>query len=195
MANPSVKGGLKFAYMINGDAPGGTVVCCALTADTTQIGIGDAVKLSGTGNNQGIASITRAAAGDKIYGVVEGVLPDTSGLISEGTKYRVTATARNFAVRVADNLSVFEIQEDNVGGNLANTSIGLFANLIVSNCDTTSGLSNMKIDSGSGIATAGAGQLRIVGFSQRGDNDITTTNGKWLVCVALSQVADGVGGV
>lgn len=193
MANPSVKGGLKFAYMINGEAPGGTVPACTLTADTTQIGIGDAVKLSGTGNNQGIASITRAAAGDRIFGVVEGVLPDTSGLISEGTKYRVTATARNFAVRVADNLSVFEIQEDNVGGNLANTSIGLYCNLIVSNCDTTSGLSNMKIDSGTGIT--GSGQLRLVGFVQRSDNDITTTNGKWLVMVATSQVADSAGSV
>lgn len=194
MANPSVNGGLKFVGTILGDAPGGCVVACTLTSDAaSQIGIGDPVKLGGSGDGNGIANVLICNTGDRIFGVVEGVLPDRSTLLSEGLKYRATSTYRLLAVRPADNVSLYEIQEDNATGNLANTSIGFCANLNMSTCSTLSGLSTVRINSAS--ANTAIGQVRIVGYVQRGDNNISATNGKWLVTIATSGIADGAAGI
>ena len=192
-ANPTVNGGLKYVGNILGDAPGGCITCVTLTADASPIGIGDPVKLEGTGNVAGLPSVIRCAEGDRIFGVVEGVLPDTSGLISEGLKYRAGSTARALAVRPADNLSIYEIAENNVAGNLANTNIGQFCNLAITSCDTISGLSKVTLNSAN--ASTNVGQVRIIGFAQRSDNVITNTGGKWLVLIGTSQIADGVGAV
>lgn len=191
-ANPTVNGGLRYVGSILGEAPGGCITCVTLTADGTRIGIGDPVKLEGTGNVQGMPSVIQCAAGDPIFGVVEGVLPDTSGLISEGLKYRAASTVRTLAVRPADNVSIFEIQEDNVAANLANTSIGLCANLIITDCSTLSGLSTVLLDSST--ANTPAAQVRIIGFAQRSDNVITNTGGKWLVLIGTSAIGNNIDG-
>lgn len=194
MANPVVQGGLKYNSTILGDSPGGCVTCVTMGYDAvSQIGIGDPVKLSGDSDANGIPAIIICNTSDRIFGIVESVLPDLSGLLSEGLKYRAASTYRRLAVRPADAFTIYEIEEDNATGNLSNASVGFCANLNMSVCSTLSGLSTVRINSAS--AVAGPGQVRIVGFVQRGDNNISSSNGKWLVTIGLSGLADGVTGV
>ena len=143
------------------------------STDATAVYVGDAVKLAGSADADGVPTVAQAAAGDTLIGVVVGVVADTQ----ESTVYRAASTARY--VLVADDPGlIFRVQEDSVASTLAATDVGNNADLVVAAGSTLTGQSGMELDSSSKATTTA--QCRIVGLDNTPDNEIGT-NANWLV--------------
>lgn len=155
-------------------------------SDGTAIYLGDAVKLAGSADADGVPDVAQAAAGDTVIGVVVGVEPVTR----DSTTYRVASTARY--VFVADDPELlFSVQEDSVGGALAVTNVGNNFDLVVAAGSAITGYSGMELDSSTaGTSTA---QVRVVALDPKPDNEIGA-NAKWLVRIVehRSRTATGV---
>lgn len=143
--------------------------------DSTALFVGDPVIIAGDGDANGVSTVTRAAAGDRITGVVVGFTDNPAGLASPATKtamelgYRPASTAAY--VMVADDpMLVFEAEEDAVGGALAATAIGNNVDLVAAAGSTVTKRSGYLLDSSTAATTTA--QVRIVGFSQRVGNVI-----------------------
>lgn len=179
MANTDAPQGLVAARRIDGLPLAGAQVCHVPATDSTVLGRGDAVKLTGTAKAGGTAPVvTRAAAGDAIYGVVEAVVPTKY----DDTNYRVASTATDVLVRLADHQTVYHVQVD---GAFAITDVGNTADLTVANADTNTGLSQMELDS-TDIGT-GAG-CKIIGLADIPGNEVGTNA---VVEVLLNEIYAG----
>jgi len=175
--------------MANKDMPNGAVPCdqhggyhigsmnlyYINSSYATALAVGDFVKLSGTADGDGVPEIERAAATDTdIVGVIVGFKPRSGNLDNTYSP----ASTEDYAF-VADHPDqLFSIQEDSVGGNIAVTAVGNNADIVVAAVDTTTGLSNMELDS-SDVKTATA-QLRILRLDPAVDNEIGD-NARWIV--------------
>lgn len=140
-------------------------------SDSTALFVGDPVIIAGSADANGVASITRAAAGDRITGIVVGFTANpndtTDGALETG--YRAASTEAY--VLVADDPAlVFEAEEDAVGGALAAADVGLNVDVIAASGSTVTKKSGYLLDSST--KATGSFQLRIVGFSQRVNNVI-----------------------
>lgn len=161
------------------------------SSDGTAIFLGDAVKLAGSADADGVPSVAQAGAGDTIMGVVVGVHPSL-GAGADGrdsNTYRAASTERY--VWVADDPALlFSCQEDSDGGALAATNVGNNCDLVVGTGSTATGYSAMEIDSSSaGTSTA---QVRIVELMRTPDNEIGT-NAVWLVRIVEHRNATATG--
>lgn len=148
--------------------------------------IGDVVEADGTGNADGYPTVGRAEASDVIQGVVVGweVNPDNLA-----NNYH-TASA-TYAVFIADDPDlIFEAQSDDA--TLVVGSIGLNVNFVVASGATATGLSNMEIDGNTGATTATL-PFKIIGFTDREDNDISLTNHRLLVTANNHKNKGGTG--
>lgn len=134
--------------------------------DGTAVFIGDAVKLAGSADTDGVPTVAQAAAGDTIVGVVVGFEVDPDNLTR---KHRAASTAR-YALVVDDPQVIFEIQEDSVGGALAAEDIGNNADIVVGTGNSATGLSGMELDSSTKVTTTA--QLRILRVVPRENNAI-----------------------
>ena len=156
--------------------------------------VGDAVKADATGDTvaagglaQGVQSVVQAAAGDAIIGVIVGF--EVNPLNLNTPQYRVASTGRY--VLVADDPSlVFEVQTSN--GTLTAADVGLNASIAVAAGSTATGSSGVTLDAGTAAATATLA-LKIVGFSQRVDNEVGNANAKVLVKINNHQFNSGTG--
>lgn len=156
--------------------------------DSTAIYVGGLVKLAGSADVDGIASVTgNVATGDAVIGVVVAVAPETSTSLT----YRAASTARYVMVADDPNL-VFEIQEDSDGAPLAATDVGNVADLATMTAGSTvTGLSSMEIDSSTATASGdGSEDVLIVGLSQRVDNAIGA-EANWMVRLNNHAFVDG----
>lgn len=189
MANLDTPFGFKPVKHLNGSPWNGKVNTYYVPAsDTTALFKGDAVKSAGSADASGkYPTVTQAAAGDAIRGVVVGfgdnpyvmTHPDTPN-----TDYRPASTAMYVFV-VDDPSVIFEIQEDSDGAALAATDVGLSADIVVGTGSTSTGKSAMEIDSSSKVATAATCKLlRIV---DREDNALGN-NAKWEVLIAEHEM-------
>jgi hypothetical protein len=189
MANSNAPMGLSPVRYRNGSPWNGQARTYYVpAADSTALFIGDPVIIAGSGDADGVPTITRATAASagRITGVVVGFQP--TGPFP--AKYRAASTA--MYVLVADDpLLLFEAQEDGVGGSLAATSIGLNIDLIAGSGNTSTGLSGFLLDSSTAATTATL-QCRIIGLQQRIDNAIGTT-AKWLVAINLPTETGAAG--
>lgn len=186
MANTNKPQGLQPVGYLNG-APwtgGGHVYCIPDTDDTNAFAVGDPVMLAGGADSAGIPTITLATAGTgnlvlgaivsmagaQVYGADYGVPQDTPVVIP-ATK------TRNYYVLVADDPNtVFELQEDSVGGAIAATNIALNHNLV---SGTNNGyISGWMLDS-SGAATTATLQMKIVQAAPRQGNTPFADYAKW----------------
>lgn len=158
-----------------------TFVGDAVTSETT----GDTVATGGAG--LGIMSCVQAAAGNPLLGVVVGF--STNPLNLNTPQYRAASTGRYVLVADSPDL-VFEVQTSN--GTLALGDVGNNANFAVAAGSLTTGTSGMTLDVGT-VATTATLPLKIVGFSQRVDNDNTSANSKVLVKFNNDQFAGGTG--
>ena len=177
MANTDTPRGLRPVRHRNGAPYNGAANLYFIPAtDGTAVFLGDAVKLAGSADAEGVPTVAQAAAGDTICGVVVGFEANRDNL---ALTYRVASTARY--VWVADDPDlVFEIQEDSDGGALAAADVGNNADIIVGSGSTVTGLSGMELDSNTkGTATA---TLRIMRLVPRADNEIGT-NAMWEVMI------------
>lgn len=127
---------------------------------------------------EGVPSIARAAAGDTtILGVITGFLP----LQTDLTKLHNPASTARIALVCDSPDTVFEIQEDSIGSNVAAADVGKNADIAtVANANTTTGRSTSTLDSSD--VKSGTAQLRILGLAKRPGNAIGTF-AKYLVMI------------
>ena len=139
-------------------------------ADGTALFIGDPVILAGSADaTLTAATVTRATAagGNRVTGAVIGFRPSAS---IEANGYRLAST--DAYVLVSDDPdALYEIQEDSVGGALAAVDIGLNADLIAGTGNVYTKRSGFMLDTSTKATTATL-QLRIVGLSDRADNEV-----------------------
>ncbi len=150
--------------------------------------LGDIVEADATGDASGYATVGRAEAADAVQGVVVGWEFNPTALEN---LYHAASTV--YAVHVADSPDlVLEVQVNDAG--IATGDIGLNVNFIVAAGNTTTGVSNMEIDGGTEATTATL-PFRLIGFSQKEDNDFTLTNAKLLVMINNHKFKGGTGTV
>lgn len=181
---------------------GGRVYCIPDTDDTNPYAIGDPVVLAGSADSNGIPTITLATggtgnlvlgaivsgAGASVFGADFGV-PQDSPIVIPATK------SRNYYVLVADDPNtIFEVQEDGIGGTMAAADVGLNVNLIAG---TNNGyISTWLLDS----STKGTGatvQMKILGLSSQGLPSVNAFGdyAKFLCLINHHQYRAGVAGV
>ena len=150
-------------------------------SDSTAVGVGDFVIVNGTSSASGRPQCIKATAagGAYITGAVVGFLPDTR----DSLVYRAASTLRTAMVADDPDL-LFECQEDAVGGALALASVSLNADWVDGTVSTVTGLSAAQLDT-STVNTTNTLQLRIVGFSDKPDNEPAVANAKVLVRINL----------
>lgn len=190
MANANTPFGLRPVRHRNGAPYNGAATRYYVPAsDGTALYIGDPVIIAGSADADGVATVTRATAAGGAYmlGPVVSVESETRDSLT----YRAASTARY--VWVADDPDlVFEIQEDGVGGALAATNVGQNIDLVSGTGSTITGLSGFQADS-STAATTNTLQLRILGFSQKIDNEVGNANAKMLVSINLHSLRNLTG--
>jgi len=167
MANVSRVFGARPVGGLHGGPYNGRVSLYAIPAsDGTATFVGDLVKLSGTADADGVATVIQAAAGNTCVGIIVGFVPDYSNL---SLQHRLASTLRY--CWVADSPQVtFEMQEDNTA-SIGLVDVGLNVNFIVGAGSTTTGQSGMQVNTTT-KATTSTLPLRILGFIQRPDNEI-----------------------
>lgn len=154
-------------------------------ADTAGINIGDVVKLETTGNALGLPTCTRATAGAIGVGVVVGIDPGYLGnptvsqdfmfggsLKLDAPIYRPAAAQNtDWIVWVVDDPQViFIAEEDGDTTPLTMGNLGSNVDLIAGSLNTTTGVSNMMIDS----TTTGTGNtlnFNLIGLYREPGND------------------------
>lgn len=190
MANSNTPMGLRPVRHRNGAPYNGAATRYFVPAsDGTALFLGDPVVVAGSADADGVMTVTRATAagGAFMLGPVVSVEPITR----DSTPYRAASEARY--VWVADDPDlVFEVQEDAVGGALAVADVGLNADWIVGTGSTVTGLSGCQLDTSTKATTATL-QLRILGFSQRIDNEVGNANAKVLVSINLHSLRNTTG--
>lgn len=196
MANANTPFGLRPVRHRNGAPYNGAATRYFVpSSDSTALYPGDPVIIAGSADTNGVATVTRATAagGAYVLGPVVAVEPadgSTSGG-RDSTTYRVASTDRY--VWVADDPDlVFEIQEDGVGGALAATNVGQNVDLVSGSGSTITGLSGFQADS-STAETTNTLQLRILGFSQKINNEVGNANAKIEVAINLHALRNPTG--
>lgn len=163
-------------------------------ADGTALFVGDLVKLSTTGTDEGYPTVIQATAAAAVIGVVVGFEPDPADLNTP--QYRKASTKR--VVYVADDPNlIFEAQEDGDTDPLETADIGLNVDFIVGSGSTTTGASGMEIDSSSHNTTATL-PLKLLGLAQRPDNENVLSAGgqawtRWEVKINNHQLGSSTG--
>ena len=164
------------------------------SGETNNIFIGDPVLISGTGDAAGIPGVVRAAAGDRMTGVVvgfgqfDGASAGSTTAINRG--YRTASTA-DYLLVADDPALLFAVEEDAVGGALATTDIGNNADLVGGTGSTVTRRSGYMLDSSTKVTTTA--QVRIWGFDQTIGNTIGGTGPVWLVSIVEATETPSAG--
>lgn len=168
MANANTPYGFKPVRDAAGKPFNGSLETVFVPAtDGTALYIGDPVIVAGSADAAGVRTVTLATAGGAITGVVQGFMPDgTVNMVG----YRAASTAA-YVLIASDPDTLFEVQEDAVGGALAAVDVGLNASFIAAAGSTYTKRSGAMLDTSTKAATATL-ELKILGFSQRPDNVI-----------------------
>ena len=169
MANSDSPFGLRPVKHLDGSPWNGAVNKYYIpSTDATAVFVGDAVKLAGSADANGVPTVAQAAAGDTLLGAVVSFEPDSD---NPTLNYRPASTARYCYVCDAPDV-IFEVQEDSDGGALVADDIGNNVDLVVGSGSTTTGQSGMELDSST--KTTSTAQMRILRLVQREDNEIKT---------------------
>lgn len=198
MPNVSKPAGLSPVGYLNGAPWNGKGRTYAIaSSDINAFAIGDPLKLAGGTTADGVPLVTlaTAGAGNAVVGALLGdgglaygaAFVDPSSL--DSTIIPATKTKVYYVMVADDPNTVFEIQEDSIGGAITAANG-------TKNFDLVSGANNgyqsgWQLDSSTG-ATGATLQLKSLGVAHRQDNAIGT-NAKW--CVIINQHAYRVGTV
>ena len=169
----------------------------AASTYATAFYIGDPVVIDGTSNAaefQGfqagtLPGLAIGVAGSPITGFVIGVQPVTRA----STVYRAASTEA--VVFVCDDPDViFQVQDDG-GGSLGTTTVGLNAQLISGSGSTTTGRSGWAMDGGTTTAPGSNSgyQLFIIGAANIANNDVTSDYAVWEVILNEQTFRPNVG--
>lgn len=136
---------------------------------STIIGIGDPVVHTGSAEaGTGIPLVDRAVGSEGSPGtityIVTGIDPNRSDLTKQ---YMAAADTGYLVVTPVDSDLVCEIQEDSVGGALAVTDVARGFQMVVTDANTTTGISKVMLDSSTGTGTTASSQMMVLRKSQR----------------------------
>jgi len=141
----------------------------------TALAVGDAVKLSGSADADGLPEIEALAATEvNALGIIVSIEPNYNDL----TKTHSAASTAGYALVCTDPLAVYRVQADDVTADIAAADIGQLCDLVDAGVDTTRGTSGMELDT-SEVTTSG--QFRILRAVQRPDNEAFVTNAEYEV--------------
>jgi len=177
MANTDTPKGLSPIGTVGQSAYRGEIRrCVVLAADSTDIGIGDLVKLANTGSDSTgkYQSVTLQTAGDAAYGVCVGIEPlpftvSTSDNLQPLYVVGSDAVNDQYLLIDIDPNTVYEIQEVSGGTALVATSIGLNASIVNAGVTTATGFSGMELDNSTENTTATL-ELKIMNVIDRPGN-------------------------
>ncbi len=193
MANADTPRGLRPVRYLSGAPYNGAANLYYIPASDTNaaVYIGGLVKLAGSADADGVASVTGNTATSNVFvGVVIGVHP-TMGAGANGrdsTIYRANSTERYVWVADDPNL-LFEVQDD-ASATLTAGAVGSVADLTgFTTGSTTTGLSAIEISASTATTGASDADVQIMGLSASPDNSIGN-NAKWLVRIR-NHFADG----
>lgn len=188
MANKNMPSGLRPVGTIGSHTYNGKIEKFYVPSTTAAaIGIGDPVKLAGGLHTDGTPLAARATAGDVVIGVLVGVQPLPTDLT---VTYRKASTSMYIYVET-DPMTIYEVQEDSVGGAVALASGTQNATIIYGTVDTVTGNGKTMLDS-STVAANAALDLLILRPSPAVDNTVPLAYAKWHVKLNLHQYASGV---
>jgi hypothetical protein len=205
MANTSRISGFRPVKHVTGSPYNGQANMYAVAAaDATALFVGDPVKLDGSSNSAGVATVTKATQGAAVLGVVVGVIPTkmdpVTGAMSAGSvvldtpQYRAASTAQY--VLVCDNPDVIYEVEAVTGANASYSflaaDVGLNADLSTVAGSTTTGTSAAALDMATKAATATL-QFKILGSVLKVDNEPTGNATKVNVLINNATLGGGTG--
>ena len=193
MANTSRPNGFKPVKHINGSPYNGQCNFYAVATDEgTAIFVGDLVKING-GAASDLPAISRGAANNVMVGCVVGVLPagmdPVQGKMSTGSMtldypasgyVAATPGVVRYVLVCDDPEIIMEAQADDDTSTIVATQLMANFNVVATAGTTTTGVSNMQVDSNTG-ATTNTLPLQLVGFPNRVNNEVGSTNQKVLV--------------
>lgn len=166
------------------------------------LGVGDPVIPGGSGDTSGRMSVDIAVGSEgtestNIYGVVVGI--QASGPDNLLTYAGATGSERIVQIALATHDVIFRVNSSNTTGPNPQ-DIGLGFDLVLGSVDTLTGKSGWALDVGEdNQAGASSGQVRLIGFDNRPDNEIgaagtDTANIDCLVVFAESYFQSAVAG-
>lgn len=209
MANTSRIKGFRPLFHTNGAPYNGQFnVYQHASGDSNALFVGDVVKLAGDASAGGIATVTISAGGSPALGVVVGFAPqktdpiagslNTGSLSLDTPQYCPASTA--MYVYVCDSPDVvYEVEGTNAGSSYTYLSadIGLNADGYYGTAGSTStGNSGMSLDVGGTKATTATLQFKILGASQRVDNETVNSSStavKYLAKINNATLGNGTG--
>lgn len=165
MANPNAPFGLRPVRYASGAPYNGACNSYFATGATGVIAIGDPVTAAGSANTSAFGGVqagvlpTCTIAADGTDDVLIGVCVGVQLVTRDSTIYRENSTDRLIQVADDPNL-IFQVQQD-AGGPIAATDVGLFANLKAGTASTITGLSSWVIDGSATPASTVGFQLRL----------------------------------
>jgi hypothetical protein len=137
------------------------------SSDADALYLGDFVTMAGSGETNDIGqtypTVEKTAAGQVITGVIVGFVADSDNL---NQIYRSASTERTVFV-CDDPYAIFEIQTD---GTAIAGDFGSNADIVLGTPSDEFGTSGTQLDQTT--VTAATAQLRILGLSQRVDNEL-----------------------
>jgi hypothetical protein len=178
MANSNVPNGLRPVGTFGAPAYVGKVERF-YSSDATAIGIGDPVTLTGAGglHTDGKTPICiRGTVGGIHAGVCVAVDLDPTNL----SKNYKAASAGTFIMVDTDPMTIFEIQEDSVGGSIALADGTKDCSLVLGTVDTTTGNSKTMLDSSTASADVSK-DCKLLRPAPAVDNTAAASYAKWLV--------------
>lgn len=199
MANANKVSGLTPVKYLSGvDWDGRANVYVVDSGQTDALFVGDPVKLSGSGDANGVPGVVLATAGATCVGAVIGVGTNPNGPWVDPNRLDLVSApatkATDYYVLVVDDPNViFEIQEGGAGSNLAKTSIGLNADFVAASPATGVKVSAFYLNN-NGIDTTSTRNLKVLGLARKPDNAIGTY-AKWNVLINNHSFRTGVTGV
>jgi hypothetical protein len=162
-----------------------------VAGNSTAIGIGDPVALAASSANaDGLPTAARGASGSPVVGVCVGVQALPSDL---SITYRKASTAMVIYVDV-DPGTLYEIQEDAVGGAVPAASIGLNASFVLGTVDTATGNGKTLLDS-STAATTNTLDCHILRASSDVKNELGVAYQKFIVKLNNYQYINQMTGI
>lgn len=204
MANTKAPIGVKL-HAAN-SAPQGLVVCAC--TDSTILGKNDIVKSAGSSASIGQGprkkTVSRADAGDPIYGVVEGVLQQyvSGSSFSLDRTHRPASVNMYVLVRRANYEDEYRVQADDAGTLLDGDAVGLGANLTgngggtsMTDANTTTGYSTTMLDSSTADNSTATRQVKIVDVWDDPSNEVGATNQWFIVTLNNIELGGGTGTV
>lgn len=194
MANANRPTGLSPVKHISGAPYNGQANLYAiLAADTNGYAIGDPVKSASSSAADGTPAITIAGTTGALRGVIVGIFDQKGGAKVGNPNSTVRPAAAQttdwYALVVDDPDTIFEVQEESGGTQLAADDVGKATNLA---SGTNNGYVSGWILDNATVGTTNDLQCRLLGLAQRQDNAFGAY-AKWLVKINNHELAAGVG--